>query len=296
MGVGLLPWLSRSAVVRLSKAMGAIAYRISKRPRSVALANLELAYGERLNSDERERIARQSFCTFALVVLDLFWFARRTKERILKYVEFDPSCDAAFSLKPAVCITGHIGNWEIIGHSVAIKDPPFLSIAAPLQNAAVDRMLYRFRRGSPQEVAYKAGAMREAIKALRSGGRIGMLLDQNILPREGGEFVEFFGLPVPISSLAGKLAMRTGVPITMMFCIPQDGGRYICHSPDPMLIEEGADPTEITRRIAGMLEEEIREGPGHWLWMYKRWRVIPPDCEDDSKYPFYADRVSGNVD
>jgi len=140
-------------------------------------------------------------------------------------------------------------------------------------------------------VAYKEGAAREAVRILKEGGRVGLLLDQNVLPMMGGTFVEFFGLPVPMSSVAERLALRTGLPVIFGFCIPDETGHYRLYSPPAILpAEVGNKEGAITQAVAQTLEDAIRNNPGSWLWMYKRWKFVPPDWPRE-KYPFYAKQV-----
>jgi lauroyl/myristoyl acyltransferase len=44
---------------------------------------------------------------------------------------------------------------------------------------------------------------------------------------------------------------------------------------------------DVTQATVTRLERAIREAPGHWLWMYKRWKTIPEGA-DPHAYPFYA--------
>lgn len=290
-GLAIVPILPRRAILVIASVLGSVAFHTSRKARRVGMSNLDIAFGKEFPMSEKLGILRKSYQTFSLVMLDIFWFSRRSEARIRKYVEFDASCAATLRTRPAVSITGHIGNWEIIAHAVALQDPPFTAVAAPLKNSGVDRVLNRIRRQGIQRVAYKQGAMRAAIKTLREGGRIGLLLDQNIMPAEGGKFVEFFGLPAPISAAAEKLAVKTNMPITFMFCAPRSDGTYLLHSPPPLLPDSEAQEAGITQTIAKIFETEVTTNPGYWLWMYKRWKYIPPG-EDAARYPFYSRAIN----
>jgi KDO2-lipid IV(A) lauroyltransferase len=107
---------------------------------------------------------------------------------------------------------------------------------------------------------------------------------------EGGVFVDFFGVPAPISNAAALLADKTEVPIVLAFCRREDGGRYTVYAQEPLMPEsfKGLSADVVTQRIASRIEEEIRRRPDQWLWMYKRWKRRMPGF-DVRRYPSYAD-------
>jgi hypothetical protein len=47
------------------------------------------------------------------------------------------------------------------------------------------------------------------------------------------------------------------------------------------------DEETVTRSILAAIEAEVRQNPQFWLWMYKRWKLIP-DGESADGYPYYA--------
>ena len=100
----------------------------------------------------------------------------------------------------------------------------------------------------------------------------------------------FVDVPVPISTAAAGLALKLKVPIVMAFCVCDEQGVYHCYGRDRLMPEgiSQMSPEEITARIAGYVESEIRRQPGYWLWTYKRWKRRLPDF-DASRYPYYAD-------
>lgn len=282
-----VPFLTRRAAVALANRLGGLAFRCSAGLRRMALANLELALPD-TSPDDRERIARDSFCTFALTVVDMFWFGRFTEKRIAKYIVFDPSFDRYWKAKPGVIVTGHFGNWEVLGLAIAMHGDPCVSVAMPLTNSFADHVLNRFRRRTGQDVVERQGAVKQIVKVLRQGGKTAMLLDQNTLPDEGGVFVDFFGLPVPVSKAAAAVAARTDATLVFVFCCADPSGVYTAHARSARDKGEDGDET-VTQRLTNVLEEEVGQRPGQWLWMYKRWKYIPAGAAAD-RYPYYAQR------
>ncbi|MDP6849021.1 MAG: lysophospholipid acyltransferase family protein [Kiritimatiellia bacterium] len=291
LGFAIIPLLPRRCIVSLSRGLGSLAFACSRKQRRIAFANLDLAFGDGMPQSRKTEILRESFQTSALMILDILWFSVSTVKRIKKYVSFDPLFDDYLSRSPLVVITGHFGNWEIAGMMIALRGWSLLSVAAPLKNSVANVLINRTRRKTGQKVAQQKGAIKAVMRELKNGGRTALLMDQNTLPRKGGEFVTFFGLPVPISKAAATLCARTGSSLVFGYCIADENGQYVTHGLPPVKIAPGGLREEdITQTIAGWLEQTITEHPGKWLWMYRRWRYVPEGA-DISKYPFYAEHL-----
>ena len=285
-GLALIPLLPRRGVVALARWLGVLAFRLSRRDRRIATANVELAFGASRTEAEKRAIVRESFEVMALVLLDVFWFQRRTAARLRRHVSFDASYHAHCAPHaPCILVTAHYGNWEATGLAVALDGPPLHSVAAPLKNRYVDAMLAHARNLTGQQVVPRRGAVKALLRVLHGGGRTAFLMDQNTLPDEGGQFVAFFGRPVPVSGAAEMLALRTGAPVVFGYSVVDDSGNYVVHCLPTLF--PGAGGPGITQRTTGMLEDLLRQRPGQWLWMYKRWKFVPPGA-DGTQYPYYA--------
>ena len=284
---GCLPWLPRPAIVVLSRVLGGVAFLVPSRDRRVALANLDAVYGDSLSSAEKRRITRSSFQTFALTILDLFWFSVRTEARVRRYVRDDGLLDA-LRQSPCISVPSHFGNWEVMGHPAALAGLRPTSVAMPMKNPVVDRMLNASRQRVGHEIVAREGALKSLTAVLRRGGLIGLILDQNTLPTEGGEFVTFFGLPVPVAKTAESLAARYHAVVVVPWCKADEKGVYTMWNEDTLdaehpLVKEGG----LTQAVTTVNERVIRRHPGQWLSMYKRWKYVPEGAPAE-RYPYYA--------
>ena len=288
-GMVLIPFLPRGVIVRLSHLLGDIGFATCGKLKRIGLANIDVAFGNSLSSQQKADIVRGSFRTFTLVVLDLFWFSIFSSKRIPAYLSFDSSFNNYFDRAPVIGATAHFGNWEAMGQAAALLGKGPLAIATPLDNAFIDWILRRWRKHTGQGIAVRSGGIRSLTKLLKQGGRTALLMDQNTLPDEGGVFVNFFGLPVPVSKGAYALAAWSGADIVPAFCRTEDGGmRYVAYALDPIKVEKSADAEiRITQAVSSAIEQAIRTAPEQWLWMYKRWKLIPEGAPSE-KYPFYA--------
>lgn len=295
-GIGflLIPWWPRAAIVKLAGGLAGVGRLFFGRSRRIARANLDLAYGNELTDGEKETILNTSSRHFCLVLLDLFWFSFNGRRRMSRWFTFDESFEAFWRTDRAIAVSGHFGNWELLGQAVSLRGGATVSVAAPLANPLVDRMVLRFRQRMGQRVARREGAVRELLKAVAGGMRPALLVDQNTLPVQGGEYVPFFGRPVPMTKAAALLSQRTGAPIVFAYCVIAGNGGYRGLAFRPLDVPRGRHArSAATRAVALQIEAAVRRDPTQWMWAYKRWKYIP-DGEDPARYPFYARRVSGS--
>jgi len=132
------------------------------------------------------------------------------------------------------------------------------------------------------------------IKALKEGYFIATLVDQNTRVRDGGVFVDFFGLPATTSRAPAMFARKLNVPIAVGGLIRQ-GRRYRVFTVElPKATGDYADDQELVQDIIRITEELIRQYPDQYRWMYERWRYIPEDIdpEREKRYPPYAEKVT----
>jgi len=285
-----IPLLPRFALVRLSRFLGSLVWWFSPTLRRIAAANLELAYGDTLPPARRKQIGKASFQSFSLMLLDVFWFMRDTVRRQSRYFRYDESFLPFINDPPYIAVAGHIGNWEIQSTACGALGAPVTAVAMPLRNRFVDRILNRMRSQTGCLPVPRQGAVRSLLKSLKAGRTIALVLDQNTLPEEGGLFVPFFGVPVPVSKAAATLCKRTGVRLMALACAADDEGVYrVTVRPPFPLPGEDLTVEELTLRATQELEALIRANPEHWLWSYKRWRYYRAE-DPAGRYPFYAKR------
>lgn len=293
LGLRIIPPLPRHWVLRLARWAGVSGFVLARELRKVGLANLQLAFGDALDEKARRVVLRKSFVHFARVVLDALWFSRDTATRTNRYVHFDESMDVLFQDEPQVCVTAHMGNWELIAMAFAARGHALSSVAALLANPSVGRLFIELRERTGQEIIVREGAVRVLLKRLRQGRKIALVLDQNTRLSEGGVFVNFFGVPATVSPIGASLALHTGSKVVTGFCFPQPDGSYVVSgTPGGLAVEQNrVNDREalipLTQEITSITEDFIRKMPSAWLWMYRRWKYIAPG-DDAKRYPYYA--------
>jgi KDO2-lipid IV(A) lauroyltransferase len=292
---GLAPRLSRSLVYRVGHAVGWLVFYFSRDQRRVALANLDVAFGDSKTVPEKRRIARASFQNAGATLLALLWAPRLTGQVIEKIVELDPAHLAQAKAlhargKGLIFASAHYGDWELLSLATGFWGLPMNVVVEQMNNAALQEIFSRLRAQSGHTIIPQGKAATKLLRALRRGECTALLIDINAPPRAGGVWVDFFGLPVFNTAAVAGLALHTGAPIVLATAEPLRPGRARIASraviePHPTGNTE-ADLRALSQQCLTGFEQIIRQQPELWLWSYKRWNYRPRP--DKGRYPFYS--------
>ncbi len=246
--------------------------------------NLEIAFGPEMEPALLEDLARNAYRQWGLTLAE---WARTWRpgqggvEGVLDRVEMlgdRPILDTLSQGRGVITITAHFGHFELMPPCWARRHGPLNLIVRPLDNPLLDRSLNHLRSRYGCRVLARKDAIRNAIRCLRAGEMLGVLMDQNMIHREG-IFVDFFGKPACTTPLPALLAQRTGAAVFPGF-IFRDAPyhhRFI-FGEEIATVRTGdvqADLATNTSRYNQTIEKAVRQSPDHWLWMHRRWRTQP---------------------
>ncbi len=209
--------------------------------------------------------------------------------------------------KPTVLITGHVGNWELVGYTMALLGFPINAVYRPLDNKSLDAWLRETRARRGLSLVSKFGALRELPKGLEKGIAAGMVADQNGGDR--GVFVPFFGRLCSTYKSIGLLAIAHKSPVVCGYARrlapgeplptngqvhnPDFGGkdslRYVMEIVDVFGPEDWSkypDPLfYLSARFRRAIEMMVRRSPEQYLWMHRVWRARAAHERLDKPFP-----------
>jgi KDO2-lipid IV(A) lauroyltransferase len=180
--------------------------------------------------------------------------------------------------KGVVFVTGHIGNWEIMGDAVAAKYSVSV-VAAPIEPEPVNDMLVGLRAsmGVRTILRNRPGAAKELIRVFRENRILGILIDQDTDVE--GAFVDFMGKPAWTPTAAAQMAIKFGAPVLFGYDQRGSDNRHTITIEGPLeLTRSGNDKEDIrtnTAMFSKKIEHAIIQNPEQWVWMHRRWRRQP---------------------
>ena len=177
---------------------------------------------------------------------------------------------------PAILFSGHIGNWEMLPAACAAYGMPFSSMFRAAANPAIDALVIRLRQeaiGAAVPMFSKGGTgARAALGHLKSGGALGLLMDQKM---NDGIEATLFGRPAMTAPALAVLALRFQCPVIPGHVQRIGPARFRLVCEPPMALPDTGDRRQdiqiMTQAMNDILERWIVERPESWLWMHRRW-------------------------
>jgi KDO2-lipid IV(A) lauroyltransferase len=284
LGLFIIHVVPRSWSYRFAEFVARLHFQTSAKDRNAVIHNLRQITGRQ---DDLTDDARKVFVNFGHYLVDFFLMYKTADrkfvdERVTVVGGHYLDAVAAYG-KGCVCLTAHIGNWEMgaavldkLGHSVT-------AIALPHKNPKVNVLFNKQREAHGVIVVPTNTAVRRCIQALRHGKFIAVLGDRDF--GAFGEPLDFLGRKTLIPKGAAFFACRTGAPIVPTFLTPDGGGRYTMTFDAPIFPPEGGinvsddEILKLMKRYVTIVEEKIRKDPTQWL-MFREFGI-----EFENLYP-----------
>jgi KDO2-lipid IV(A) lauroyltransferase len=232
-----------------------------------ALRNLQKAMPEK-STEEHRTIIEDMWENLGRVIAEYPHLQTIINERT--EIVGEEHVDAVGIDSPMIIVSAHVANWELGPFYFNYrKHWPMAGIYRAPNNPYVEKMLDRLRnperRGNYIAKSHKG--VREMVKTLQDGGRLGNLIDQKY---NQGIPVPFFGRPAMTSAAPAQLAEKFDCPLLPLQIERLQGCRFRITF-YPAFKPGGMDDMAVMEKLHGMLEDWIRNAPGQWLWLHRRW-------------------------
>lgn len=260
------------------KRVADIYFLCSPNRRHIALDNLTIAYGDTRSTGQKRTIARRSFESQALSILELLVSHNMRKDAARRFlITGQEHVDEAVARgRGVVFVASHFGAWEYIGFAGCLTQYPHSVIVKKIKNPYLNNTIDALRRESETvQIPKEASALRHTLAELRQNHGVAIVIDQ--WAGSEGLWVELFGRATSTTSLPARLARKTGCALIPIYCVRNTIGQYeIQLLPAVPLPDDSAWEIRTTKRLNEILESQIRHYPEQWSWNHRRWRPKPP--------------------
>src|SRR5215471_1683188 len=277
--IAMMQALPLTAVARLGRAGGALAYVFDARHRRVALSNLAMCFAHQKSVTELRKLARENFKRIGENFACAIKTAAMSAEALLPYVEFVPP--PAIGSPPVadspnlVFAIGHFGNFELYARfSDFVPGYQCVTTYRGLRQPLLNQLLQSLRERSGCrffERRFEAAALKATMN--QTGILLGLLADQHA--GQGGLRLPFLGHDCSTSAAPAIFALRYHCSLYTGVCFRVGLARWRVEAGDeiPTLQNGRPRPTsDIMRDINLAFEAAVRRDAANWFWVHNRWK------------------------
>jgi KDO2-lipid IV(A) lauroyltransferase len=281
--IRILVWLARALGPRRATAAGAKLLRTLGPllpAHRTALANLRAVFPD-MPEAQRRAIAREAWDNLGRTGAEY--------AHLDTLFDYDPAATGPlrtevdgiehfFALRddgqPGLIFSAHLANWELPAICAARFGLDATAVFRPPNNPAAARLVQEVRRKTMGGLAASTpGAVFAMRDVVENGGHLGQLIDQHFTR---GVVVDFLGRPCLANPLLAKLARHYDCPVHGVRVVRLPEGRFRLELTPPLDLPRAADGTidvaGAMQAMTAVVESWVRENPGQWLWMHRRWR------------------------
>lgn len=256
-------WLARKVGPRFASLR-----RRSERGLAIAFPDMPEA--------ERQAITQQMLDNFGRLIFEYPHLPRIAdpKSGRIEVVGGDEIFDLVKQGQPAILIGGHLGNFEIVPRYVAGLGHRLNIFARGPNNAILDHALKRWRGAARMfDRGFSSGM--QAAHALREGQYVAQLIDQRY---DSGLAIPFFGQEAMTNPAMARTALHLKLPIVPCRTQRLKGARFRVTVEAPLPLpnsgDRDADVLALTAAMTARVEAWIRDDPGQWFWLHRRWPKV----------------------
>lgn len=234
------------------------------------IANLQRVLPD-ADADTVQRAARAVWRNFGSVLFEYPHLGRIARRHVA--VSMPPGVQRLFDTgRPMMFITGHLGNWELLGNYLSRHSQGLVVIYSPRKNVVLERLIQRFRTSNGGEYLTKQQALRQLSNRNLNGKSLALLPDVRV---DSGVALPLFGTPAHTTVSPPRLAVRLDYPLVPVRVKRLGSTRFELEFAEPLTADPASTgkqaAVEIMTQFNRLLETWISERPGEWLCTKRRW-------------------------
>lgn len=200
--------------IRTARSLARVYARFEPKRVRRTMESLHVAFPS-MPEDERRRFALLAYEHLFQLGVEMAHMPRvitpDTWSRHVRLGDLEPAVRQLLTGRPCVMITGHCGNWELLGHTMALIGFPMHALYRPLDLKPMDAWVRSTREKRGLILLDKFGAAKAMPELMRKGELVAFIADQNAGDR--GLFVPFFNRLASTYKSIGLMALRFDAPI-----------------------------------------------------------------------------------
>ena len=233
--------------------------------------NLDI-FDSKITIEKKRKIISSMWRNYGLTFIEYIFLNRfRNSDSHIEIVGEENLKNVLEKNKPAIFISGHFANYELMSMEITKKNIKLATIYRPLNNYFLNPFMEYLRKKYVCKNQIKKGinGVREAIEFIKEGTSVAMMIDQRV---SEGQKVNFFGKPASTTTLPAQLAIKYKLPIIPVFIERMGDAKFKVEFFDEINVHDFKDKEDLTKSLNEILEKMIVKNPYQWIWTHNRWK------------------------
>ncbi|HOD11620.1 MAG TPA: ELM1/GtrOC1 family putative glycosyltransferase [Candidatus Omnitrophota bacterium] len=257
----------------LGRMIGLLGYLFDHRHRSLAYANLKIAFAREKKTSEIKRILRRTFENYGQNLIELLRLPVIDPQTYIK-VEGREHVERALAQgKGLIFLAMHFGSWELCNFIPQLFHHPYKVLVNPQKRySRLDDLLNSYRQKAGAGLLNPGVSTRAFVQTLKDNEMVGMVVDQG---GKTGNLVKFFGRDASMSTGAVRMALKLDVAVCFCVLIREKGYHRLVIKPQLELVKSRDAEGGLQQGLSGivrLMEENIKQHPSEYMWFYKIWK------------------------
>jgi lauroyl/myristoyl acyltransferase len=307
LGSFLADRLPTRTVYWIGARVGGIVYLILKRHSADAVSNMRRVLGPDASWQQVKMAALQSFRNYGRLAVDFIRYPHLSDEDIYRVAGIPQGMEnidrALEKGKGLVVITGHFGNWDIAGASLARLGYKLNAVADTFEPEKMDKLINGTRRKGGINIipVESPHTLKECFMALRRNELVFLLFDEPQDPATGVP-VDFFGERTYIPGGPAALAIKTGAAVMIGYGYRNPDRSTFASVAEPEIEykhlltgEKERDIRILSQEIVHRMEAAIRKYPEQWYMFREMWPRTPEHDAEVKRRRFWGGKRDMSV-
>jgi len=259
---------------RLVRPLGPLAACLMRRRSRIARANLAACFPD-WTAGQRQAVVREHFRLLAEGLAEICWAWGGADGHAgqVGRVEGLENLHRVAARGGVLMVTGHCTCLEAGGRLLG-STGTMAAMYRPLRNPVLEAF-QNAGRSRYADRMFRRDDLRGAVRYLRNGGIIWYAPDQDFGP-ERSLFAPFFGIPAATLRATVDLARMGRASVVPMYPLKDPATGQITVTVEPAFDNlPSDDPENDLARINAWLESRVRDRPGQYWWLHRRFKTRP---------------------
>ena len=233
--------------------------------------NLKIFY-ENGNSFNEKNLINDMWKNYGMTFIEYIFLHKFKKGTNYVQIKGEENLLSLDKNKPAIFISGHLANFELMAMEITKKNIKLAAIYRPLNNFFLNPFMEYLRKKYICKNQIKKGinGVRDAIEFVKKGHSIALMIDQRV---SEGEKIKFFGKDALTTTLPAQLSIKYDLKIIPVYIERNENKNFTIE------FQNAVNPRDfqknkaiLTLNLNQKMEKMIVKNPSQWIWTHNRWK------------------------